>query len=277
MPFRMLYALSDVLFYPFYFVIRYRRKIVRKNLTESFPNKSIDEIIRMEKKFYRFFIDMIFEACKLLSITPEEIGKRMKFTNIKMVNDMLVEGKSISVFSGHYGNWEWISSIGLWLYEDAIGAQIYHKLRNKSMDKIMRNLRERMGNISVEMYETVRFIAHAKTDSKPHIIGFIADQSPKKREVKHFVQFLNHKVPVLTGTEKVTKRYDYKALFLSMKRIRRGYYECEFSPLYNNPKSLPDFELTNLYYQRLEQDILSQPELYLWTHNRFKHAQKNDL
>ncbi len=273
-PFRALYVLSDILFFPFYFIIRYRRKIVRKNLTESFPDKSKDEIIQIEKKFYHFFLDMFLESCKLISITPEEIKKRMKFTNIGMVNDMLAEGKSISVFIGHYGNWEWLSSIGLWLHKNAVVAQIYHKLRNKPMDKIMKRLRERMGNICVEMYKTVRFIANAATDNKPYLIGFIADQSPRKKEVKHFIHFLNHEIPVLTGVEKTTKYFGYNAVFLGLKRVRRGYYECEFLSLHDNPKSLPDFELTSLYYQRLENEIQQHPEFYLWTHNRFKYAMK---
>ncbi len=271
-PFRALYVLSDILFFPFYFIIRYRRKIVRKNLTESFPDKSIDEIIRIEKRFYHFFIDMALESCKLISITPEELKRRMKFTNIEVANDILSGGKSVSVFLGHYGNWEWISSIGLWLYKDAVVAQIYHKLRNKSMDKIMRKLRERMGNSSVEMHKTVRFLANTATDNRPYLIGFIADQSPKRREVKHFIQFLNHNIPVLTGTEKATKHFGYNAVFLSIKRVRRGYYECELETLHANSQSLPDFELTSLYFRRLENEILQHPELYLWTHNRFKYA-----
>ncbi len=271
-PFRVLYVLSDILFVPFYFIIRYRRKIVRRNLTESFPDKSIDEIIQIEKKFYHFFIDMVLESCKLISITPEEIRKRIRFTNIEMANDQLMEGKSISLFLGHYGNWEWISSMGLWLYKGAVAAQIYHKLRNKSMDKIVKRLRERMGSVCVEMYKTVRFIADAAKDNRPYIIGFIADQSPKKREVKNFIRFLNHNIPVLTGPEKVTKHYGYDALFVSIKRVRRGYYECELSSLHDNPGSLPNFELTSLYFRRLEHEIIQHPELYLWTHNRFKHA-----
>ncbi len=274
-PFKILYVLSDLFFFPFYYILRYRRKIVRKNLTESFPDKNIDEIIRIEKKFYHFFIDTILESCKLISISPEEIRKRMKFTNADDVNKMLAKGKSVSAFIGHYGNWEWISSCNSWFYKDAVVVQIYHKLRNVPMDKLIRKLRERMGNISVEMYQTVRFIAHVATDNRPYLIGFIADQSPKKKEVKHFIRFLNHEVPVLIGTEKVTKHYDFGAVFLSMKRVRRGYYECEFTPLHDNPKSLPDFELTNLYFRRLEEEIRKHPEYYLWTHNRFKHAKKS--
>ena len=273
LPFRVLYILSDLLFYPLYFVVRYRRKIVRKNLTESFPDKRLAEIKRIEKKFYHFFIDTVLESCKLLSISPEEMRRRMKFANVDKVNVMLREGRSVSVFLGHYGNWEWESSIGLWLAKEARKAQIYHKLNNKTMDRLMLHLRERFGNKCVDMKHTARFIANVSKGGRPFIIGFIADQSPRKRDAKHFLDFLNHRVPVLTGTEKITKHYGCEAVFIKVKRIRRGYYECELSPLHDDPKSLPDFELTALYYRRLEQEILQQPELYLWSHKRFRHAE----
>ncbi len=273
-PFSWLYVLSDLLFYPFYFVVRYRRKIVRRNLTTSFPEKSLNEIVKIEKGFYHFFLDLFLESCKMVSITPKEIMKRMKFTNIEMANDLLREGKSVSIFLGHYGNWEWLSSINLWLYNGATIAQIYHKLSNKLMDSLVKRMRERMGNVCVEMHKTVRYMAHAATEDKPYLIGFIADQSPKKREAKHFILFLNHKVPVLTGSEKATKHFGYHPLFLSMKRVKRGYYECELTSLHDEAQSLPDFELTSIYYQRLEHEIRQNPEFYLWSHNRFKHAKQ---
>jgi KDO2-lipid IV(A) lauroyltransferase len=271
-PFGVLYVLSDILFYPFYFVVRYRRRIVRKNLTESFPEKSVDEIIRIEREFYHFFIDTTLESCKLISISREEIMRRMKFTNIELPNSMLRDGRSVSLFLGHFGNWEWISTMSLWLEKDIIPAQIYHKLRNNAVDKIMMTMRERTGTHCVDMKKTVRYMVDASADSRPCIIGFIADQSPKRRDAKHFIPFLNHQVPVLTGTEKATKHFGYEALFVSVKRVKRGYYECEFVPLHDDPKSLPDFELTDLYFRHLEKTIQRHPELYLWTHNRFKYA-----
>ncbi len=274
LPFRALYILSDIVYYPFYYIVRYRRKIVRRNLTESFPTYSKERIVEIEKRFYHFFIDMAFESCKLISISEEEAAKRISFNNIDKVNDMLRNGRSISIFLGHYGNWEWVSLTGLWLYDGSVAAQIYHKLRNKAMDRIMRRLRERWGNKCVDMYKTVRFMAEASHDDRPYIIGFIADQSPKKREVKHFLRFLGQDIPVLTGTEKATKHYGYEAMYISMNRVERGRYECEFSLLHDDPRSLPDFELTALYFKRLEQEIIKNPEYYLWTHNRFKHARK---
>lgn len=275
-PFWLLYILSDILFFPLYYVLRYRRKIVRRNLTESFPGKSIDEIIGIEKEFYHFFIDLILESCKLLSVNEEEIKRRFVFVNKEVINDRLKEGKNVSAFIGHYGNWEWLTSCGLWFVKEAKMAQIYHEMHNKSADKLIRKIRERMGNECVEMHKTARFAMQAAEDKRAYLIGFIADQSPGKKESTHFVDFLNHEVPVLVGTEKITKRLGFEAIYVSIRRLKRGYYECVLSPLHDNPASLPDYELTYIYYKRLEEDIRRHPELYLWSHNRFKFAHRNN-
>lgn len=271
-PFWMLYAISDIMYYPLYYVIRYRREIVRKNLTESFPEKSLSEIITIEKKFYRFFMDMLLESSKIASISPDEMKKRMKFVNIDKTNKLLDEGKSLAFFMGHFCNWEWMTSVGLWIKDDVVCAQVYHKLINETFDKIIKQMRERMGNICVEMRQTARFVANMKAENKACMVALIADQSPKRRQIKHYVKFLNHTVPVLVGPEKITNHFGYIPIFVNVKRVKRGYYECEFSLLHDNPASLPDYKLTDLYFERLEDEIRRQPECYLWTHNRFKYA-----
>lgn len=271
-PFCVLYVLSDCLFYLLYYVVRYRRRIVWKNLTESFPEKSEQEIKRIEKRFYQYFTDQVLESCKMATISPAEMSRRMKFTNIEEANAVLRSGKTISLYMGHYGNWEWVSSIPLCLEPNVLAVQIYHKLRNENMDRLLLYQRERMGAISVEMRKTARYITQLKTANKVSIIGFIADQSPRKRDALHFIPFLNHQTPVLTGTEKIIKHYGFEAWFLDMKRVKRGFYEARLIRMHDTPQLLPDFELTTIYYQMLEQMIKERPELYLWTHNRFKHA-----
>lgn len=276
-PFCVLYFLSDCLYYLLYYVVRYRRPIVRKNLTESFPGKDGNEIKRIEKTFYRFFTDQVLESCKMAAISPEEMRKRMKFTNIETANAVLREGKTIALYMGHYGNWEWVSTIPLCLEQGVDAVQIYHQLRNETMNKVILDNRGRFGAISVEMRKTARFINTQAAADRVGIIGFIADQSPKKKEARHFLSFLNHQAPVLTGTEKIIKHYGFEAWFLDMKRVKRGYYEAELVRMHENPQSLPDFELTAVYFRLLEQMIQKCPELYLWTHNRFKHAIKPEV
>lgn len=276
LPFSVLYALSGVMYLLLYYVIRYRRKIVRKNLTESFPEKNSNEILGIEKKFYRYFADNIAESFKMSAMSPEEMGRHMRFTNVEAVNTVLRQGTSVALYLGHYGNWEWVSSMPLHLEKSAIAAQIYHKLRNKAMDRIMLEHRGSHGAINVDMYKTARYITELSARHQTSIIGFIADQSPKKREVRHFLQFLHHKTPVLTGTEKITKHYGFDPWFVRIRKVGRGYYEAEFIHMHDNPKSVHDFGLTQIYYEMLEQAIRETPELYLWTHNRFKHAELSE-
>jgi KDO2-lipid IV(A) lauroyltransferase len=272
LPLQVMYVLSDILFFPIYYLGRYRRKVARKNLIESFPEKSRREIRTLEKRFYHFFIDLFFETCKLATLSEKEIRHRMKFTNPEAVDAVLQQGKSISAYMGHYANWEWVTSLPLHLKTQAVAGQIYHKLHNLPLDRLLIRNRERMGALCIEMNQTPRKIHQLALAQIPSIIGYIADQSPRKKHIRHYVPFLNHQTPVLTGAEKLTKRYNFEAWYLDVRRIRRGYYEATFIRLHESPQALPDFQLTDLYYQQLEQIILKQPELYLWTHNRFKHS-----
>ena len=255
-PFRVIYFISDWLYYFVYYVLKYRRRIVRKNLTESFNEKSEKEIKMIERQFFHFFVDMLLESVKLASMSKDEMKRRMVFKNLDEVNTVLRDGKSIGLYLGHYANWEWCSSIPLHLEGDVIGAQIYHKLKNENMDRLMLRIRERMGAHCVDMRKTARYATELITEHKNCIIGFIADQSPRWKDSRHFIPFLNHNVPVLTGTEKIIKHYGFEAFFLKVRRLKRGYYEAEFMRMHDNPQSLPDFELTSIYFDMLEQMII---------------------
>lgn len=271
-PFSVLYALSGGLYFLAYHVVKYRRKIVRRNLTESFPEKPIEEIVAIEKKFYRHFVENIIETCKMGHMSATEMSRRMHFVNVEAVNNVLRSGRSISLFLGHYGNWEWVSSMPLCLDKEAVPAQIYHKLSNADFDRIMLENRAHFGAVNIEMRKTARFINEMNAEHKVSITGFIADQSPRKKDCHYFLPFLNHMTPVMTGTEKITKHYRHDAWFVKVTKLKRGYYEAEFVHMHNDPDSLPDFELTDIYYRMLEENIRRQPELYLWTHKRFRYA-----
>ncbi|NDV64306.1 lysophospholipid acyltransferase family protein [Bacteroides sp. 224] len=270
LPFWLLYRLSDLTYYLLYYLVRYRRKTVRKNLVESFPEKTIGEIIKIEKKFYSFFCDYVFETLKLLSISPNHLRKRMQFEGIDEINEMFKQGKPCGAYLGHYCNWEWISSLPLHTSKDGICGQIYHKLSNKVSDRLFLKLRGRMGAVSIPMKETLRKILTIRASGKPYIIGFISDQSPKAQNIHHWTPFLNHSTPVLTGTERIMKQVGMVAFYAEVSRVKRGYYICKFQKLVDNPKEYPDYEITDMYMKRLEQSILKAPQYWLWTHKRWK-------
>ena len=272
LPFGVLYFLSDLLYYPLYYLIRYRRKIVRKNLELSFPEKTTGEIVRIEKEFYSFFCDYLLETFKLLSISKETISKRMKFEGLEELNASFAEGHSCAAYLGHYCNWEWISSLPLSVDKNIVCGQIYHVLRNKATDRLFLKLRGRMGSTSIPMKQTLRRIITLRRENKQFVIGFISDQTPFWTNIHYWTDFLHRDTPVFTGTEKIARQANLSVYYMDVKRPKRGYYVATFRKMTDNPGELPEFELTERYMRELEKTIIREPQYWLWTHNRWKRT-----
>ena len=276
LPLSVLYFFSDLLYFPLYYCVRYRRRIVRKNLTESFPDKSKEKIIRIEKQYYHFFCDYIIETTKLFSISKKQLKRRMTFGGIdEIVKKMETENKNFCfVYLGHYGNWEWIASLPYWVPDKILCGQIYHPLYNRAFDKLFLRLRNQFGGECIPMKETLRRIIELKRAKQKTIIGFISDQTPKWNSIHHWTEFLHRETPVFTGTERIGKQVDALIYYADVKRIRRGYYHCEFKQLAEHAKSVPDYGLTDRYTKKLEQMITAVPQYWLWSHNQWKRTKE---
>lgn len=276
LPLRVLYVLSDVLYFPLYYVVRYRRRVVRQNLTASFPDRTEREIVRTEKRFYAWFCDYVVETVKLMSMGEEETRRRMTFGGVdKIVEDMDRTGKNFAfVYLGHYGNWEWIASLPYWCPPDVKCGQIYHPLRNKAMDRLFLRLRGQFGGVCIPMKETLRRIIEMRRDRQRAIIGFISDQSPKHNSIHHWCDFMHRETPVFIGTERIGKQVDALVYFAHVSRPRRGRYHCEFRLMTDDVKTLPDYELTDRFTRLLEEMIKDTPHIWLWTHKRWKRTKE---
>ena len=271
LPLALLYVISDILYYPTYYLVRYRRPIIRQNLQNSFPDKDEREIVKIEKKYYRFLCDCIMEDIKLFSITRRNLTNRMTFGG----DDMKRTGKNFCfVYLGHYGNWEWIASLPYWCPQDVLCAQIYHPLYNKAFDKLMLRLRNQFGGECIPMKETLRRIIQLKRDKQKTIIGFISDQAPKWNSIHHWTTFLHQDTPVFIGTEKIGKQVDALIYYADISRPRRGHYHCEFKLLSENAAGVPDYELTDTFSRLLEENIQLAPQYWLWSHKRWKHSKQ---
>lgn len=271
-PLKILYILSDFFFVVIYYIVGYRKYIVLKNLRFAYPDKSDKELNNISKKFYRFLCDLFFETSKLNFWSEKKIMQHMVFVNYEEINNLIRNNRSITMYLGHYGNWEWISSMALWLEKGIVGGQIYKKLTSQIADKLMIENRSKFGVRCIEMQQTLRHIHTQKEAGNISVTGYLADQSPMKEESKYFIKFMHKNTPVLTGAERITKRYGFEAYFVDVKRIKRGYWQAEFVKMHDNPQSLNDFRLTEIFYEMLTKTIYRQPEFYLWSHNRFKNA-----
>ena len=274
LPMRLLYVLSSMLYYILYYVVRYRRKVVAGNLASSFPEKSDVELTTIKKDFYRFFCDYIVESVKLLTMSREDLKRRMVFKGVDTVEAAVNEGQSCAVYLGHYCNWEWITSLPLWITPQAQCGQIYHPIENRDLDMLFLKLRQRMGAVCIPMQDTLRYILEYRNKKQPVVIGYISDQKPHWVNIHHWVDFLNHDTPVLTGTERIARKMNHAVFYLDVHRLRRGYYEAEFKLITRDPKAMQEFELTDIYYRMLEESIRQAPAYWLWTHQRWSRTRE---
>ena len=283
MPLRVHYFLSDVVLYPLVrHVVRYRRKVVRKQLADCFPEKTEQERRETERRFYHFFCDYLVETLKLMTMPHDELRRRVEFVGIEEMQETLRrEGKHFGFFYlGHYGNWEWLASFPLWLHPEWQGAQIYHPLRNRHIDQFFIGMRQQFGGVCIPMKQTLRQILEAKRDGQQQIIGFIADQAPKWQAVHHWTDFLHHHTAFFTGSERIARQVDAALYYVRVTRPCRGRYRAELVPITLHPNEgiekntdgTDTFAATDCYVKMLETQIRECPELWLWTHNRWKRS-----
>ena len=266
-PYWVLHALSSMLYPIVYYVVKYRREVTRGNLENAFPEKSAREINEIERKFYRHFCDYLVETLKLMHISDKQMRRHMRFTNPELVEQLRADGRPVFLYLGHQCNWEYVISITMWTHPDLKAVQIYHPLRNKSMDKLMYRLRSRFNSVGVPQKQTLRAVLTMIREGKQPLLGLIADQRPPRRPEPEWMEFLNQDTAIITGGEVMGRKLDAHFVYGSMKCVRRGYYELTFCPI--EPVEGEEYGYSKQYMRMLEKDIIAHPHMWLWTHKRW--------
>lgn len=271
MPLGVHYGIADYILYPLlYYVARYRRKIVAKNLALSFPEKSDTERTRIAKDFYHQFCYTFVESVYGYRISDEEMRQRVVFEGMDEVN-RLVDAAGGGIFMlAHFGNWEWMASLQQWLSPGVTELNVYRRIKSQAMDRLMLDLRAKRGGVCVEKQRILRELVRYRAEKKPVIVGLLSDQKPRPEVTRTWTTFLNQETGFLDGGEMLGKKFGYPVFYVYITREKRGYYRAKMLPLAANPKETAEGEITLAYARILEQNIQEQPALWLWTHNRWK-------
>lgn len=272
LPFRLLYLISDFVYVIIYYVIGYRKKTVRHNLALALPHLSDKERLTIEKKSYHHLCDMFLEMIKTMTISEAEMDKRYKFANIDVYSDLEKKNKSIALMCAHYASYEWAVSMNSKV--NFKGFAIYKRLANPYFDKLVRDIRAKFKATLITTKETIPSIRENFKNNVLGIYGFASDQSPKITSVFHWHSFMGIEVPVHTGAEMLAKKYNMNVIFLRTKKLKRGYYEGSFEIISENASETQNYGITDQFLKLVEQQIYEAPEYYLWTHKRWKHADK---
>ena len=268
-PFWLLYLKSDVYWFLVYHVVRYRRKVVRDNLSRSFPEKDASSIKTIERHFYRNLCDLFVEAPKMLRMNAEGYRKRIAITNPELAMQLYERRKNVFYAIPHSGNWEWFGKLIPGLSPNKVLA-VYKKVKNNAFERLMLEMRHK--NVEVEMVESNGVLKRLiQLRGEPCSVLMMADQTPHGLETDYWTEFLHQDTCWFTGLERIAKKLDYAIVFVDMRRTGRGRYTVTLDLLTDHPQTEPDHAIMERYVRRVEQFILSQPDNWLWSHRRWKH------
>ena len=241
-----------------------------KNLRNAFPDKTETERKQIARRFYHQFCDTLVESIYGIRCSEQEMKQRVVFEGMDEVN-RLVDAAGGGIFMlAHFGNWEWMASIQQWVSPGVTEMNIYRRLKNQAMDRLMLDIRAQRGGVCVEKQRVLREMVKYRAEKRPVTVGLLSDQKPRPEVTKTWLTFLRQETGFLDGGEVLSKKFGYPVFYLYITRVRRGYYHVQMKTLAAEPQQTDEGEITTAYARVLEQNINEQPHLWLWTHNRWK-------
>ena len=268
LPIQILYLISKIIRFIVYDILCYREKVVIDNIQNTFIEKSQTEVIKLKNNFYDYFFELIVEIIKLLSISKDELNKRFTFSNINVIKQALKKNKSVIVVVGHYGNWEWALRSASNLIDTKI-IGVYKRINNTIFEWLLLKIRSNTNVLPVEIKSLPRELVN---NNEKKIYAMVADQSPTLEQSNVRINFLNRDTLVYTGVEKISKKYNMPVFYLNIKLTSKGYYESTFEEINSKNINGKKIEITKEFFSKLENQIKSEPRLWLWSHKRWKHT-----
>lgn len=268
LPIQILYLISKIIRFIVYDILCYREKVVIDNIQNTFIEKSQTEVIKLKNNFYDYFFELIVEIIKLLSISKDELNKRFTFSNINVIKQALKKNKSVIVVVGHYGNWEWALRSASNLIDTKI-IGVYKRINNTIFEWLILKIRSNTNVLPVEIKSLSRELVN---NNEKKIYAIVADQSPTLEQSNVRINFLNRDTLVYTGVEKISKKYNMPVFYLNIKLTSKGYYESTFEEINSKNINGKKLEITKEFFSKLENQIKSEPRLWLWSHKRWKHT-----
>ncbi len=274
LPYKVHRTISSLTYFAIYKVAKYRVSVVRNNLRNSFKDKSEEELLDIEQKFYHHLADVFVETIIMASISAKQLKTQMEFINAEQI-EKFTKGKAWISAMAHYGTWELTTSWGLYNTHDKVYA-VYRPLHSKSVDKYYRKTRSRFGVEPLAMEEVGRKIIRNRQKNQQVTIAMIADQTPPPSMIMNWYPFLGQMTPFFNGMEKLALKFKMPVAFLHIDKFDKQRYKAWFEVIYDGEESVESGEITKRYIEKLEQMITKRPELWMWSHRRWKHKYPHD-
>ena len=256
------------------YVLRYRRRVIMDNLRRSFPDKSEKELQKICRGTYKNLTEQIINMISQAGVSDKTLMHRMKVNDAEKIQTE-IGNRSVIMLTAHFGPWEAGSTVSL-VVPDQTFVAVYHKLTNPVIDELMKRIRSHTNVELVDMKRTMRHFVDNR-DKRPMAMGLIADQNPVLRANMHWYKFLHQWTAFFEGGETLALKYHLPVYYFSPKRLSAGHYEGKFTLIYDGEEQVEPYTITERYVRLLENDINAHPEMWMWSHRRWKHIPPAEL
>src|ERR1700722_4469269 len=267
LPMRALYAFSTFLYLLAFYVVRHRHQVIREQIEKVYPLLNAAEHRRIHKQFLKNFCDVMVEVLKSVSMTEEDMRARVRILNLDQARRHLDAGQSIMFVTSHLCNWEWLLH-GVALHLGFPVDAAYNPRHDQWAERLMRKVRSRFGAQMVPAKELLADFLQRRAIVRA--LGMNADQAPVSTAKRYWTQFLGQDTAFYIGAEQIARATRLPIVFAAMRRVRRGFYEVEFMPLWDGRERSPPNSVTERYARACEIEVLKSPADWLWSYRRWR-------
>jgi KDO2-lipid IV(A) lauroyltransferase len=267
LPWWVMNPFADALAWLSWRVVHVEQKTLRANLMASLPALTEPQLQQMMRNYYRGFAQVLVEVVRSVSLTPDELRRRVVLEGFEPVRTALGSGTPVLLVAAHQCNWEWmLLALSLELGYPLEAA--YKPLVDGWAQREMLKARSRFGARLVPAQELLPHILRG--GRTPRAIAMVADQEPRTSERRHWTRFMNRDTAFFMGAEEITRVTKFPAFFLGLRRTSRGHYAVSVMPLAEAGEKLPTGALTERYARLVEAQIHASPTDWPWSHKRWK-------
>ncbi len=252
----------------FFYFLPIRKKVVIKNLSFAFPEKSPAQIKKLAHENYRSIAKTFLEAFLIPGLSEKKILEMVKFIGLEELRNSINSGKGVILLTAHFGNWE-LAAVAIALKLKISMTVLSKQQRNPYVTRWFDEIRKSHGNKVANLGAGVRKIF--TTLLKGGVVGLVADQRGPREA--HRVKLFNKQTAVYSGASAMAFKSGAPVHLVFCSREGGGRFCVSIKKMYYDDliKDENSTEFNQRYISALEKEIIEHPAQWFWMHNIWKY------
>ena len=241
------------------------KKVIRNNIKRAIPKISESNLKKIENSMWNNYGRIFAEYIFIKDFRNGKLASEIQIEGQEILNEIKEKNKQVIFISGHFSNFELmamcIEKYGIKL------SSIYRPLNNIFLNKIMENIRKKYickNQIKKGIGGLKQLIKFKK---KNFSTALMIDQRVSEGILS---PFFNEGALTTTIPAQLVKKFNISVVPVYIERINNLKFKIIINKPLNFSQNDTMQEITDELNKLLEKFILSNPEQWIWSHNRWK-------